>query len=210
MTIPVIYKDQFKTIHGELFSDGQFLTLVLEGYRFQSRFLDDFRPEDQASLPTDRFKLNHWDILDDCTLSFELPLQLLKLAVEVSTGIRVTLKLDASNDRIYRTAASVDLLLTNKRIGTFNCFEGVMEGILKALPDGYKIKCCYGCTYADYSYSGQQFFGNMFCYRNSKQEYLQARSKDQFSELMDRSESVQETHLCQEFEVRPPNTGYRG
>jgi hypothetical protein len=210
MIVPVIYTDQFKTIHGELLSDGNSMTLILEGYHFVGRCLDDFRPENLASLPTGRFKLDQWDTLDDCTLSFELPLQLIKLGAEVSTGIRVTLKLDAPNDRIDRTAVLVELLLTNKRLGTFNCFEGVMEGIIQALPSEYKIKCCYGCAYSDYNYAGQQFFGDMFCFRDSKREYLQARSKEQFSELMDRSDTVQETHLCPEFKVRPPNTGYRG
>ena len=210
-TIPVIYMDQLKTIHGELINDGHSMTLILEGNRFQSGFLDDFRPEDPASLPTGRFKLNQWEILDDCTLSFALPLQLIKHGTEVSTGIQITLKLDAPNDKVDRTAVSVDLLLTNKRIGTFNCFEGVMEGVIKALPDGYKIKCCYGCAYSDYNVAGDQFFGSMACFRNLKGEYLKVRSKDDYMAIMDRREMfVQETHVCSEFETRPPDTGYRG
>tara|TARA_R110000850_G_scaffold275084_1_gene413662 strand:+ start:2131 stop:2304 length:174 start_codon:yes stop_codon:yes gene_type:complete len=55
------------------------------------------------------------------------------------------------------------------------------------------------------------YLGDMMCFRNLKQEYLQVKSKQEFFHIHDHFErQVQETWLCDEFELRVPGTGYRG
>jgi len=87
-------------------------------------------------------------------------------------------------------------------------FENGMDDLKKKLPEAYKFKNCYGCMFSDYSVYGQHFYGDMYCYKNIKEDYIRAANKHEYMSLK-ADRNVQETFLCDEFEIRKYGLGYR-
>lgn len=82
---------------------------------------------------------------------------------------------------------------------------------LDGTPPDLAIRCCYTCRYADYFVPGSQAFGDMICFKEQKQAYLQVKNKEQYMDLLPLvNTQVQEVYLCEEFENRGENIGYRG
>ena len=79
------------------------------------------------------------------------------------------------------------------------------------LPSGTFMKACINCAFSDYSAYGHGLFGGLACFRGNKAGYRVVTGKDELFDVWDTlTEFVQETHLCQDFERRMPETGYRG
>nr|WP_315820382.1 DUF6304 family protein [Paraflavitalea speifideiaquila] len=79
-------------------------------------------------------------------------------------------------------------------------FEGGFDSIKAKLPEGFDLKCCYGCAYSDYSVYGQGFWGTMMCFKNIKEDYLMVKDKDEYMDIMDdRDRFVQETFYVPTF-----------
>lgn len=90
-------------------------------------------------------------------------------------------------------------------------FEAELEDIAGQLPPDARLVCCYTCGLSDYSPSGQQSFGDLGCFRDTSAAYREVESKwDLFALWPSITESVQETHLCPQWEARPAGRGYRG
>ncbi|HJZ54297.1 MAG TPA: DUF6304 family protein [Gemmataceae bacterium] len=100
--------------------------------------------------------------------------------------------------------------------GKSGWFEDEMLDVQRKLLPGTFMKACINCAFSDYSPYGHGLFGNMICFRANKAGYLALPSGEDFSKdayfdvLRTVSETVQETHLCPEFERRKPGIGYRG
>jgi hypothetical protein len=72
-------------------------------------------------------------------------------------------------------------------------------------------KACICCAWSGYSPAGSPFFGGLACFRDNKDGYRQVRDKrDLFNIWQSRTEYVQETYLCGEFEPRGPDRGDGG
>ncbi len=90
-------------------------------------------------------------------------------------------------------------------------FEDELLEIQVALPESTYMKACINCTFSDYAPAGNGMFGCMACFRDNKAGYLAVRNKSDLYRIWDtKTEWVQETYLCSEFERRVPGTGYRG
>jgi len=100
------------------------------------------------------------------------------------------------DDNVYQTNQFVD-------------FEQGIKSLNNTLPSGIKILCCFNCQLSDYSPAGNGFYG-MMCFKNSKNEYLNANTKDDFFGLVDKSSWTGEADYCEKFEPRIKGTGYRG
>src|ERR1051326_3862603 len=95
--------------------------------------------------------------------------------------------------------------------GKTGFFEYELLSLQRRMPPGMTLKMCFSCAYSDYSPYGHGLFGTMLCFRSCKAEYLRVQSKDDFFKLEEgKWELVQETYLCADFDIRNPNTGYRG
>jgi hypothetical protein len=132
---------------------------------------------------------------------------------ELKSVLRMDLNLETPIPTSYQTNAIFSITIENKEFKTnkVQTFEGGLETIKSELPVDYKLKCCYGCAFADYSVYGQGFFGTMLCFKNIKEEYLKVQNKDEYMDIMDNNDRrVQETFLCNEFKERETGTGYRG
>ena len=90
-------------------------------------------------------------------------------------------------------------------------FEFTLNELLQSFKSHYAFMHCFGCLYSDYNPYGKQSFGDMLCFKKQKKEYLKVNSKGGIFALSGKDvATVQEIDSCHEFEVRKPNTGYRG
>ncbi|GAL85462.1 hypothetical protein MYP_2691 [Sporocytophaga myxococcoides] len=216
MKSPARYTDNKGTIEALIQNTGEELILEVDGTIFISRFMDDFTIENE-SLPSERYTLNDFNELTDCRLDFKLPLILITGEKEILTELEIQINLDNPNlsDKYntYKTSAVLSISLNDKDLQTTDIqdFESGLVKIKEKLTPEYKLKCCFGCAYGDYSVAGQQFFGSMLCFRNIKQEYLNVQDKVQYMDVMEKNDRfVQETYLCPDFMIREKGTGYRG
>jgi hypothetical protein len=94
--------------------------------------------------------------------------------------------------------------------GKTGWFEDELLDLARQLPAGTYLKACINCAFSDYSPYGHGLFGGLACFRNSKQEYRQVKSKGDLFQIWEKNAGfVQETYLCPEFERRT-RAGYRG
>lgn len=215
------YEDRFGEERTTILNDGETLTMVVRGVRFQGDDFDGFEPKGvtaPAQLAT--FTLLHGS-LGYCTIEADIPVPVvtptgtvdglltfvLELGDPLPTGQmdreRLTLRLNSSEQTYFSD-------------GRTGWFEDEMLDLQRKLPPGTFLKACINCAFSDYSPYGHGLFGNMICFRANKAGYLALPSGEDFEKdayfavLETVSETVQETHLCPEFQRRAPGTGYRG
>jgi len=230
---PAIYSDQNGKIKAEI--ENKFneetsfsLFLNLDGIMFQGSSFDDFElinPKNYSKKQLNRFTLNKVKVwqsekyvleLCNCELSFDIPLLLINIQnnTTIITNLLIDLKLGKpatnggieSENAVFKIAIE-GIIYTSEG----DVFEDPLIELQNQFVGKYHFKSCFGCLYSDYSSYGNGFFGDLICLRNCKSEYLNANSKIEWLELMEKNSiPVQETYYCQEFEKRVKNTGYRG
>lgn len=211
---PFHYTDRIGTIVGTMTNDGSDIRIDLDGWEFVGKVFDELEPVQSANLP-ERFHLDH-GFLMDCDFEFTIPILLndRNQMTPVNLLVQFAGEKPDDNGELDCDAFKVALDYGTHRIissGKSGYMENELLEIQKQLPDGVFIQSCINCMYSDYSPYGNRFFGDMMCFRNLKQEYLQVKSKADFWGVANRFERlVQETWLCDEFERRVPGTGYRG
>ena len=214
---PAKYTDKFGSVKTEIINDGEELSITIRGVEFKDTDFDLLMPV--TGTPSEKLKnftLNNFKELCDFKLECDIPI-LIGKNTDLITG---TLKMEfvlgkpTPKGNPDREDLKLELVFNNKKIesgGKSGWFEDEMLDIQKKLPLGYFLKCCFGCLYSDYSVAGHGLFGNMMCYRNTKEEYLAVKNKSEYMEIMKKvTEDVQEIHLCLEFKKRVSGTGYRG
>lgn len=208
------YTDREGTITGSMTNDGSEIRINLDGWEFVGTMFDDLEPVEPNGL-SQRFRLAR-GTLCDCEFEFVIPILIDDRSQPVSAEIVVYCELGQLTEQggIDREELRVSLDYDTQKYvssGKSGYMEDELLEIQKQLPEHLFLKACINCLYSDYSPFGSGAFGCMMCFRNLKQEYLQVKSKADFFHVHDRFErQVQETWLCEEFERRVPNTGYRG
>ncbi len=186
--------------------------MILRGVEFRGSWFDDFEPGGGVDAALG-FRWHHGD-LADCVIGAEMPVATAGGDREATLQVRLDLAI-----REYRGGQDEPNLTLRLGLGDDpagiegrgQTFEQALLRIQAALPAGAALKCCFGCQFSDYNPFGQGLFGCMACYRGCKSAYTRVRGKRDLFEILDRAtETVQETGLCPEFEVRTPGMGYRG
>lgn len=216
-----IYQGKYVDKNGEeiieIRNDGKTLWTEIRGVRFVGIDFDFFEPDENFSQgQLNLFTLTNSNELCECTIYCEISLLVLENNFEREA--KLSMKLDLGKVTEKGSIDKEDLLLTLKyqnfefnSKGTSGWFEDELVDLQKQMPKGHRLKCCFGCAYSDYSVYGHGLFGDMFCFRNIKEKYRKVFDKVEYMKIMDyRTETVQETHLCPEFEDRKSGTGYRG
>jgi hypothetical protein len=204
------------------------LSMKLNGVQFQGSSFDDFElvhPENYSEEILSRFTLNQLRVwksekyifeLCNCTLNFQIPIVLIDIQNNTTIPSKISIELQlgkpAKNGGIDYENAIFKIALNNKNyISEGDVFEDAFVELQNQFKGNYHFKNCFGCLYSDYSPFGNGFFGNLFCFKNTKKEYLAIKDKHDLIDLMEKEHlMVQETHYCQDFEKRIKNTGYRG
>ncbi len=206
------YTDKKGKLEGILHQEEKKLYLKFNGSEFYSHFLGDYTPLNKELIDR-RFELDKNDYLTNFSLIFKLSLKFIidKECRYIDLNCNLTVKNDEigySNPFLQCKLQINDIKIDMSTAGTI---EGAINQINHELPSNIKCQVCYNCKFSDYSIYGQQFWGDMMCYKNIKAEYAKVSGKDDFMELMANFDSiVPESHTCPEFEVRPKNIGYRG
>lgn len=215
-----IYPAKYSDNNGEeittIRNDWKVLRMNVRGIEFCGNDFDSFYIEeenDNSKLDTFTFAQ---DCLCDCKISFEMPLEIIVEEETIIGVLSVFIELGKPNEKGWTDRNDVLLVLKyqNKVFrskGTSEWFEDELLDIQKQLPQNHNLKCCFGCAFSDYSVYGHSFFGSMMCFRNIKEVYKKIFDKKAFMEIMENHVGwVQETYLCEEFEIRKAGAGYRG
>lgn len=212
---PAKYIDNNGEVETTIRNDYKTLRMNLRGVEFSGESFTglDTKGTDSSALANFTFAQ---ECLCDCKISYEMPIDIIAENNLILGNLAVQIELGKPNEKGWSERDDVILVLsyddkTFRSNGTSEWFEDELLDIQNQLPANHKLKCCFGCIYSDYSVYGHGFFGDLMCYRNIKEDYKQVSDKRQFMKIMENFTAyVQETYICEEFEVRKTGTGYRG
>lgn len=208
---PATYTDAHGTESTVITNDGETLRMVVRGVEFSGRDFETWEPtEGTASEHLQTFQVGEYGSIYGFRLECSMPIPVYNREHQEVGELRVDL-----NFREHYLQLA--LILGDERFEGDSSsrrsywFEAQLLEIQSQLPDGTYMLACINCLYSDYSPLGSGIFGDMFCFRDMKADYLKVKGKDQFWPVHERCKRfVQETFLCSEFERRVPGTGYRG
>lgn len=225
ITYKAIYRDNEGSHQIEIQNDSELLSFELGNFKFEGIAINDFELldfEDYSPEELDRFSFNKIPCGDG--FSYEICNYDLTIYVPVELIETQTRQTKSTNLKIFSSCGSalrsggldsydLSLELTieeTKYTGQGDLFEIAANNLLKNFKGQFNFKNCFGCNFSDYSVYGQNTYGTMLCFKNQKKEYLKVKTKDQYMNLDQEDRLVQETFLCEEFELREKNIGYRG
>ncbi|WP_261719814.1 DUF6304 family protein [Streptomyces sp. FZ201] len=193
-------------------SDGrELIRTTIRGVRFEGDTMDGLGAVG-GEPPEPMLVLRDGDLWS-CLLEWELP-----LPVDVAGRGERTASLHCALNLWY-PEESEHLTLTLRLGGhelsaTHPDFETALREIASALPDGTRLRACVSCAWSDYHPAGNGMMAGLACFRDVKDLYRRCDGKHGrhgiFTYWPLRTGFVQETHLCDEFEHRAPDHGYRG
>ncbi len=218
---PARYRDRSGPEETTILNDGVVLTMVVRGVQFRGRDFDGFEPQgvaDPAQLAS--FTFQHGSLCF-CVIEADIPVPVVTPTGTVDGLLTFELELGEPLPTGQMNQERLALRLafngqTYSSDGKSGWFEDEMLDVQRKLPPGTFMRACINCAFSDYSPYGHGLFGNMICFRANKAGYLALPTGADFSKsayfavLQTVSETVQESHLCPEFERRQPGTGYRG
>jgi hypothetical protein len=202
---PTTYRDKFGTETTVIQNDGKVLSMTLRGVEFVGSMFDDFEPKNPEEPDLNSFVFNHgW--LCSYEIDCEIPV-LVKVAgstIESKLHAHIELGGPKSNGRIEYERIGLELFVNEKSYkspGQNGWFDDELWEIQKLLPHDVSIKSCYTCAYSSYHPAGYGAFGCLACFRDHKQEFWAIRTKAELMHFFSkRTENVQETWLCPEYE----------
>jgi hypothetical protein len=230
VTYLVKYEDKFGVESATIANNGKILKLTLRGVEFTGHNFHSF----SISSATDETMRDLFNLFagDLCGYSLDCPISV--FCVSGDKGIPTTLQVhiecgepvdgrtrfhnsDGSefevNQQINIEILRLEIVYQgkvyiSKGINQYNSFDEQLVELRDALPSGVYLKTCWNCAFSDYHPAGSGIFGDLACFRNLKAEYRQIKDKSALMHLWNqRAESVQEIHLCSEFEKRQPGNG---
>lgn len=214
-----IYTDKHGRNETTIHNYGTLLRMVVRGVEFIGSSFYDFSPVAGTSeSDLIAFCLNKYPEgaveLCDCKIECAIPVPLESADGRQEGVLNVTIVLGRPTDRGWLTEDHVRLELDFRgkqyaSRGTSGWFEDELLDIQRALPSDALMLACVSCQFSDYSVYGHGTFGDLLCFRGSKQEYLAVTNKTEYLNLRPTAH-VQETYLCPEFHIRKAGTGYRG
>jgi len=209
------YSDRRSAERTIIYNNGAELTLTLRGIVFSGQDFDSLDPISGSDPELLKQFSRTNGSLCECIIECDIPIPVVTPDDTLPGLLRVHLELGAQAPSGGLDRESLVLQLSFEK-GVFRSegqsgwFEDELNSLQSALPKGAYLKACIACAYSDYGPGGHGLFGNMFCFRERKQEYRMVKNKGDLFKIMDNPLFVQETYLCLEFERRHPGTGYRG
>ncbi|MEX3102119.1 MULTISPECIES: DUF6304 family protein [unclassified Streptomyces] len=197
-------------------SDGSDIRTTIRGVLFEGDTMDDLGAL-SGEPPAEGFTFREGGLYD-CLLEWSEPLPLIVEGDGTRAGtLHCTLQL---GDLAGSALADQDFRAVLHHAGhdypADGCddFEAALHEIQRTLPSGVRIKACVSCAWSDYPPGACALMGDLACFRDAKDAYLRVTGKQGpngiFACLDQRSGFVQETWLCEQFENRVGDVGYRG
>lgn len=209
---PGRYTDRHGSEELVLESDGrELIRTTIRGVRFEGPTMDSLGAQ-TGKPPESMFTFQDGDLWS-CLLEWGLT-----VPVEAEgAGERIATLHCALN--LWYPEETEDLTLTLRLDGreyraTHPDFEDALNEIGVALPAGTRLKACVSCAWSDYHPVGHSLMTGLACFRGAKDVYRACDGKYGSQGIMTiwehLTEFVQETWLCEQFEHRTANRGYRG
>jgi hypothetical protein len=195
---PGIYRDE----HGEekitIESDGKIFSTVVRGIRFEGPSYDDLEAQDAIEGSYITLSLGS---LSNCSLVWSMPFSI-TFQKETIIGT-LDIDVDLAKQRLPASWTQFRLSwIHNMTNFSVVSKEHGLYGLKSAMPQGYFLKCCNTCAFAEDDHMGS-YPENRACFRDKKEEILAARSKTDISKVWKfRTEIVHETHLCPEHQPK--------
>lgn len=199
---PTIYRDQ----HGEeqiiIESTGTNLRAVIRGVEFMGEMFDDFEPYDLTFPNLIPFTLDEGVWLSNCSFQCDIPIALVIESVVQKAILRAHIKLELREAALMLELICGDMrLISTGKSGGF--FENELFDIHRQLPQDSYMKICISCAFSHYHPAGNGMFGCLGCFRDQKHAIRKVKTNADLLRWWDtKTEYVQETHLCPEFEKR--------
>jgi hypothetical protein len=186
-------------------NDGTSLNLVVDGIQFEGNSMDDYHRNrvrmfdtgaGQVGLET-LFIFDKSGFMIDYTLTTTFPNETPKQG-EPAPKENLTLRLTGKG-------------INCATILSHDMFEDALMDLHQQLPKGSFMHICFSCAFSDYFFAGSPIFGGILCWLHKREAYLKQQDKDAYIKLFDNSQvGVQETHVCDQFQLRQHQAGYRG
>ncbi|MEM1180171.1 MAG: DUF6304 family protein [Acidobacteriota bacterium] len=211
MRIPGIYRDErgSETIVFE--TDGTFLETTIRSVTFEGDDFDSLESEEESEF------FSYWKgTLCRCKFILEIPVRLATPDGMRRSVLMATIELGApgprgglDDERIQVSWIESEFSIESP--GHSGWFEDELLSLINSLPEGFAMQACITCGLSDYSPYGHGSFGSLACFRDAASDYRDVDSKEGIFAVWDRlTDFVQETHLCDQYELRPKGRGYRG
>jgi hypothetical protein len=202
------------TIDGVLFEGGEFSGLtIIEKENYSTEQLKRFSFLKTQIYNSDRFI----ETLCNCSFNITIPQIIIDKAKQKDREIDLQIEYSLGNARpnlnagIEHETMKLSLVIDYKTYTSVGDYmEVALDQLKNQFNNQYHFKNCYGCMYGDYSVYGQSAFGTMCCLVKQKDVYLTVKTKQDYLKLSMDVDTVQEIYLCNNYEIRKPNTGYRG
>ena len=210
------YRDKVGESSAFLEIDGQSLRIELRGVPFAGDDFDALEPTRPLSESERQQFVFAGAALCSCVLAWSLPVEIVvedraqpaRLEAELTLGEPRPDGGITSEHLKLRLVGLSEEYSSRKDAGGF---EDALADIQRALPGGSVFRVCFSCAYSDYSPAGHGLWGGLACFRDNKAGYAGVRNKSDLHRIWSTlTEFVAETHVCPEFAVRAPGTGYRG
>ncbi|MFN8462551.1 MAG: DUF6304 family protein [Anaerolineales bacterium] len=231
ITYLVKYEDEFGVGAATIVNDGKKLRLTVRGVEFISHNFHSFSISSTAD--DSKRKLFNLFIGDLCgySLNCQIPVlcvrgdgieipAMLHAHIEYGKPVDSRTRFHNSDGTEFEVNQQIDTeileleiefqgkLYISKGRNQYNSFDEQLAELRDVLPSGVYLKTCWNCAFSDYHPAGSGIFGDLACFRNLKAEYRQVKDKFALMHLWNqRAESVQEVHLCPEFEKRKSGNG---
>jgi len=210
------YRDRHGSERITIDNDGQLLTLRVRGVELAGEDFDALEPVGDGAVAGVPLEFSG-GVLCSCALEWEVPLRAVAAGIEVDCVLHWSLLLGSPTGPGKGLDAE-ELTVALHVAGSvyapdraYGLFESALEDVHRQLPADTYVKACIACAWSDYSPGGQPLFGGLACFRDVKDAYRQVKTKaDIFAIWSDRTAYVQETYVCDEFERRGSDAGYRG
>jgi hypothetical protein len=213
---PTTFTDRRGIAATTIRNDGANLSILLRGVQFSGPDFDTLEPDPSAPRTAlSNFTLSSFGCLSGCVFDIDIETAVLVGGEEQKEILATHLELGepTASGGLDRESLRLSLRVNSTEYssdGTTGFFESELLSLQRRMPPGIGLKMCFTCAHSDYHPVGHGLFGGMACFRNCKAEYSRVQSKGDLFGLWDQSEKVQETYLCSDFNIRRPNTGYRG
>jgi hypothetical protein len=227
---PITYTDKFGAESTSITNDGQILKLSLRGVEFSGNDFYSFR----ISPDIDELKEKHFNLFERFLCGYSMQCQISVLLVNGKDTLQTTLianieygepvegrtMFTSQGGKTYTVNKQIDLEIlklgieylektyTSSGKNGYNTFDEQLTDLKSNIPADVYLKICWNCAFSDYHPTGSGSFGDLACFRNTKNEYRQVIDKQALMALWNKqAESVQEINLCPDFELRKPSEG---
>ena len=196
----VTYKDKFGKEETEIYSNGSILNISLRGIKFEGIDFESF----EGTIDKNKFEYvlyeNGSAYLTNYELIIVIPINIVRNGKELIGNIMAFIAIEHNRSVVRLKLESGFGTFENEK--EYGDFEGAIIEIQKKLPDNTKIKTCLSCKYSNYHPVGNGMFGELYCFKNLKEETKKICNKNDLMDIWDKGMeskkifNVQEIFVC--------------